>query len=53
MVDQVFGTMNVFNKMLKHLAVLQADMAISLLPEKTSGTFKNTSDLNNAIKKRE
>ena len=42
-----------FNKMLKHLAVLQADMAISLLPEKTSGTFKTAADLNNAIKKRE
>ena len=39
--------------MLKHLSVLQADMAMSLLPEKTSGAFKTAADLNNSIKKRE
>ena len=38
---------------LRLMSVLQAELAMSLCPQKTSGGFQNVGDLNNSIKQRE
>lgn len=38
---------------LKHIAVLSADIATSMVPKKLSGKFQNVNDLNNHINRRE
>lgn len=52
-VDQVRHCISGLEEKLKHMSVLQAEIAMSLLPAKTSGTFQNVTDLNNSIKARE
>ena len=51
--DQVRRVLQGFDEKLKHMSVLQAEIATSLVPTKTSGTFQNVADLNNSIKNRE
>ena len=38
---------------LKHLVVLSADIAMTMVPQKLSGKFANINDLNNNIHRRE
>ena len=38
---------------LKHMCVLQSDIAMAIVPSKTAGKFSNQADLNNSLKNRE
>ena len=46
---EVRAFMKDFENKLKHIAVLSADMALTMVPQKLSGKFTNINDLNNHI----